>query len=239
MAKKILIAALLLAAIVVGGTGCMINRILNAGNTQAVNQQALAYMEEKYGETFTYSASYGNSMSGTREFLVTCDSLPGKQILVQVENFRSNDRVFRDNYLAVKYQDATISLFRGCFSDSYPDVNVFYEPTKQPQSAELSADAGFEDFLADWDNEMIVMIELKASEFTGTAPMDEIAEKIAQSCKLATLTVVVVEDDVFGTLDRSGLNDCIFNKEYVARAKVYIENGGVSIDWSGEGVSNG
>lgn len=217
----------------------MINKILEAGNTQTINQQALDYMEEKYGETFTYSAPYGSSTSGTREFLATCGSLPGKQVYVRVENFRSNDRVFRDNFLAVKYQDATISFLRDSFRAHYSDVNIFYEPTRQPQSDALPVDAGFEEFLAEGGCELIVMAELKAGEFTGTAQVEEIVGKIGETCGFVTLTLVVVEDEVFGTLVRAGLNDCIFNKEYVARAKVYIKNGETRIDWSGEGVSNG
>ena len=79
--KKIMIAALLVVAILVGGTGCMLKKIMEAGDTKWINQQAIDQLEAKYGEVFAYAAPCGDSTTGTREFFVTCNSFPGQQKL--------------------------------------------------------------------------------------------------------------------------------------------------------------
>ena len=93
MMKKIMIAMLCIIAIIMGGTGCMLNYLFNQSKTRNANELALSYMEKKYGEPFVCAAPYGNSLSGTKEILVTCDSLADQKVLVQVENYKSNERV--------------------------------------------------------------------------------------------------------------------------------------------------
>jgi len=212
----------------------MVNRIMDAGDTQKYNQLALEHLEKKYGEPFAYAAPYGDSMTGTREFLVTCDSLPGQRILVQIENFRENDRIIRDNYLAVKYQDQTADYLKTCMTAACPDVNVFYEAPKDGQSPELGADASFEEYLADTRARLVVMMELKAGTCAGKEAIEEAVRNMAATCKNMALTVIVVQDEVFGTLDRDGLNHRIAKKDYVIQATVYIEDGQVRWTWRGE-----
>lgn len=210
----------------------------NKDNKLNANELALAYLEEKYGETFYFSAPYGDSMTGTRSLLATCNSFPDQHIVVQIENFKGDDKVFRDNYLAVKYQAETIDFLRSCVSDVYPNNNIYYNVSKTCQSANLSADSSFEEYLADGRAELIMMLELKASEFTGTEPFNDIISRITESCNHMTLTVVVVDDSIFGTLDRAGLNKRISHRDYVAQATVYIDSDGVKIDWRGEDKPN-
>lgn len=232
--KKIMIAALLIVAILVGGTGCMFDSFISTENKPSVNNQAISYMEEKYGESFEMVAPYGDSMTGIRKILVSCDSLPGQQILVQVDNFREENKIFRDNYLAVKYREESIAFWKKCIAPACPDVNVFYEVAKSGLSSELGADASFEEFLADDRVEMIVMMELKAGSSAGKEAIEDAVANIAASCKNMTLTIIVVDDDVFGTLDRAGLNDRISMGEYVIQATVYIDGDQVKWTWRGE-----
>jgi hypothetical protein len=234
MTKKVMIAAIFLAAILVGGTGCMLNRIMNAGNTQQINQQAISLLEQKYAEVFTYAAPCGNSMTGTREFFVTCDSFPGQRILVQIENSRENNRVVRDNYLAVKYREETVAFVKACMGAACPDVNVYYEVPLDGMSEELGAATTFEEFLADDQAQMVVMVELKNGSCAGKLAIEESIRKINETCKNMVLTIVVVEDEVFGTLDRDGLNHRIAKKDYVIQTTAYIKGDCVEWTWRGE-----
>ena len=229
--KRMIIAVILIIAIVVGGTGCMFFELLNMGKGHDINQQALKYLEEKYGEEFTYAAAYGSSTSGTREFYATCDSLPGQRVLVQVENFQEETRIFRDNYLAVKYQQQTIDYLREQVTAGYPSVNIFYEANTE--GLDLPADADFAQYLREGSAKLIVMLELKASEVTDTARMDEIAAEIAKACNYITLTIVVVNDEMFGTMDRGELGDCLSTGQCVKWGKYYIQNGQIQTDWHG------
>lgn len=239
MVKRI-IAAFLLLVMAVGGAGCMFKfQSENKDNKLGPNELALAYLEEKYGEPFSYSAPYGDSMTGTRSLLTTCKSFPEQQILVQVEGFKTDNKIFLDNYLAVKYQGRTIDFLNTCVSGFYPSANVFYNAPLVCQSPDLRADASFEDFLADGRAELIVMLEVKASEFTSTELLNELVAEITKSCNHMTVTVIVVDDSIFGTMDRSELNDRIAHRDYVAMGKAYIDPEGVEIKWRGEGLTNG
>lgn len=210
----------------------------NRLNDPSVTEQALVYMEEKYGEVFTFAAPWGDSTRGTREILVTCESIPGQRILVQVENFREEDKIFRDNYLAVKYREQTVEFFRSCAGDFYTDVNIHYDVRPDGQSGELSAQASFEEVMADSRTDLVVLMELRAGEFTGPEHLEEIAARIGKLCRKVSLSVIVVEDGVFGTLDRAGLNRCISRREFVQRGVVYIHGDNVTIDWVSEGIGN-
>ena len=232
--KKIMIAALLIVAILVGGTGCMLKKVMDAGDTKWINQQAIDLLEAKYGEVFTYAAPCGDSTTGTREFYVTCNSLPDQRILVQIENFRENDRVVRDNYLAVKYQAETVAFLKEYMAAACPDVNVFYEVPQNGTSEDLGASATFEEYLADDRARLTVMAELKSGSCAGKTAIEEAVSRIAETCKNMVLTIIVVEDDVFGTLDRDGLNHRIAKKDYVIQATVYIEGDHIKWTWRGE-----
>jgi hypothetical protein len=108
--KRSLIPVILIAAFLLGEAGCMSDN--SSQNSGQINDIALAHMEQKYGEKSEYAAPWGDSMSETREFIARCDSLQDQDILVQIENYRQKEKIFRDNYLAVKYRENTITFFR-------------------------------------------------------------------------------------------------------------------------------
>ena len=57
-------------------------------------------MENKYGEKFEYIDSLEDSAAeGTSAYLVKCDSLPGKDILVNVTNSENGSYSYTDNYI--------------------------------------------------------------------------------------------------------------------------------------------
>lgn len=124
------------ALLIVGGTGCM-NRNPNR-QTEALN-----YLEEKYGETFTYVESTGSGYAtpGVQKMFVQCDALEG-QILVQVTEEDSGYSI-ADNYFAVKYRsdmeakllDMTNEIFQTAF------VSCVVQPTAS--SVDLPADGTF------------------------------------------------------------------------------------------------
>lgn len=228
--KRMLIAAVLITAIMLGGTGCMMNPMFKSKGADA-RDLALAHMEDKYGEKFTYASGYGNSMSGTYQFFATCDSLPGQEVLVEVENYGSKDRIFRDNYMAVKYQEETVDFLRECAGNV---GNVYYTVGKNGQSETLAADAGFADFLADGRAKHHAIVEVSEADFTGTEHWQRMAEQVAEACPNMDITVLVVESSVYGTRDWDGLCRIMSLETYVAMGKIYVNDGHMEIQWSGE-----
>ena len=208
MAKKIILAVIV-AAMILGGTGCMFKT--HKENTPSVNQLALGYLEEKYGEPFTYAAPWGSSYSGTRAFLVTCESLPGLSVLVQVENYNSENPVYSDNFLAVKFEAQTREFFREHSEGIFGQVNVFYEASKFSLTGAGEGNLDFPAFQARENNEIDVLVEVKAP--ITASQLQTLAESIAPFRGNVTVTVIAVDDATFGTLTRKDLNALAYRGE--------------------------
>lgn len=233
MAKKNIIITVMMAAIMLGGVGCTMNNLfLTKG--QLATKQGLKYLQEKYGEEFTYAAPYGDSMSGTKEFLTTCASLPGGKILVQIENFRSDNPIYRDNYLAVKYQEQTIDMLKKCAASQNANANIYYEARKNGQSENLPATATFEEFLLDGRSEAIAVVEIKASEYINRTQIEQICNSCAENNSNMYLLVIVVPDDLFGTMSRKEINSFVSTGRSVTYVSAYIRNSAVSFGWHNE-----
>ena len=95
--KRILIPAILLAALLLGGYGC-------TGNPKTVNDAALAHLEQKYGEPFEYVSAWGSRYTtpGERRILVSCASLPDEKILVVIKG-EGNTESYSDDYMGYYY----------------------------------------------------------------------------------------------------------------------------------------
>jgi len=205
----------------------------NRENPRSINDMALSHMEQRYGIRFEYSEPWGNSLSGTREFLATSESLPNQQIFVQIENFRDEDRVFRSNFLAVKHEAETISFLRDIASHFFSEANVYYEAAHDGLSPSLPTNATFEEFLADTRVPLNVMVEVSESAFASKEKVNELAELIAASGAHFLLTVVVVADDLFGTLSRQELSWQISLRQFVYCARVTRRDNGIHVEWIG------
>lgn len=185
------------------------------GARQNINLVALAYMEEKYGENFEYVAPFGNSMTGTHQLLVKGSRFPEESILVRIENYRLPDRVFSDNYLAVKYREATLAFIRDCVNQVYGSASVFYQVSLQALSPELSVNATFEEYLADTRAPLHIMVEIKESDFLTKDHALELTERIARHGSSYFLSLVFVEDAGYGAVDADALEERMASGNYV------------------------
>ena len=183
---------------------------------QNTNDYALSYLSEKYGQTFSYLGPWGDSMSGTRSFLASCEALPGQRILVQVENFRDEgSRTVRDNYLA-------------CL---YASVNLFYEPALLPLAADLPADASFERFLAEGGAFLSVTMELRPSEWQNEEQARALIQRIADSGVSCSLNLIALPEEQFGTLSREELKTRISTRDFVRYAMASCSGGSCKLNF--------
>ena len=201
-------------------TGCSEER---KADTKDVRTMGLEYMEQKYGEKFQYHSAYGDSISGTHEFLVTCESLPDQKVLVQIEKYKSEDRIFRDNYVAVKYRQQTIDFIKNLAIKEFGEAQVFYEVSMDGLSPELSANASFSEYLADTRVPLSFSIRTKASKFTSEKQAERLANSLAiYGTKYITVLASVV-DEQYGTSSE--------NLSFVWRVQLTRLNNNIEIDW--------
>lgn len=227
--KRIVIPAILIA-VLMGGAGCMQSK-----SGQNINDLALAYMEQKYGEKFEYTAPWGNSMDGTREFLVSCKSLPGQDIVVQVENFKKENKVFSDNYIAVKYHDETIDFLEKCADEEFGETKVTYRVAKSALSPELSAQASFDDFLSDKKSFISASIYIRESSFKEKEQVNKIADKISSKCSAEHLGILftIITDSEYENLEEI-MQDKDTSRKAVCLARLTRQDGEQRFEWIGE-----
>ena len=196
-----------------------------------LHEMALSQMEARYGITFEYHAPFGDSLSGTHMFLATTDSFPGQVITVEIENFRYSDRLFLNNFLAVKHRNETIEFLHNRVTKVFNEANIFYEVARRGLSQDLPPDATLEEFLADTRIHLIVMVEVKESEFISDDDAIRVAELIAESGANFVLRFIVVDDDLFGSFTRESLGGLIPLRHFVRGASIAHFDGYIETIW--------
>ena len=229
--KRILISVALFAVILLGETGCVQNNSAQDSSAQNINNVALEYMEQKYGEKFEYVAPWGNSLSGTHELIVSCTSLPGYEIVVQVENYKQADKVFRDNYLAVKYQQETTEFLQRHAEEVFGQAIVLYEPSKDSQSESLSATAAYQEYLADTRTAIMPSIVVKRSCFTDKEQALQLARLISGSGVRYLMSLMVISDADYESGNWSSLGEFLANKYETFTATIGNSNSEIEISW--------
>jgi len=200
---------------------------------QNINDAALEYMEEKYGEKFEYSAPYGNSMTGTHQLLVKCASFPDQKILVRIENYKSEDKVFLDNYIAVKYYKYTVDFLSECANKVFGEANVFYDVANEVPSPELTKNATFDEYLADKQVPLIILVEVKSSGFISEEQANKLAELITAKGPHFFLSLVYVDDGEYGTFNRMTLDKQVALRKFVHCAIIARLDENTEIKWLG------
>lgn len=224
----------LLALLVVMASGCAGERkgadVEKRGN---INDLALSCMEEKYGEPFAYVRPAGDSMSGTRKLMVSCESLPEREIQVEIADFRSGNPVFMDNYLAVKYEADTRAFLKDCAESAFGTAEVFYSAADGGQSSALSGDADFVTYLADQRVSLNATVEVDGSG-TGEADLEaksiQLGQLAAGHGSRIYLTVLAVPHEKFGLLNAGDLNRTVSQNDFIYCCRVSNFYGEISVE---------
>lgn len=232
--KRILLSSILCVIIMIGGTGCMFeNR-----TKQDVNELALEYLEQKYGETFEYYAPAGSSYTGTRTFLAKCDSFGDKYILVQITNYKDDEnREILDNYIAVKYENEVRKSLKTNADDVFGSSRIFYEASGRVLSSDLSSDASLEEYYGCREGMINAVIALNEIDYKDTEQIELLSEKISNNflCDEISILIIVVDNDTFESADESELRDIFVTKSSIAQARLERYKGETKLDFQVEG----
>lgn len=220
--KKIIIAVILLTAIVVGGTGCMVLK------RPSFKERALAYMEDKYSEEFTFVSNWGSGYAnkGKQQILVQCKSVSGTILVEGSRNGTEND--FRDNYLALKYSDQLTDTVKTITEEVFGQAWVHYEVLTQTLSADLPADATFRQYCEDPHASVTVSVAVPESCFDPTL-METYGQKIREAGIHGLIRFAVVPAGDFDNLQIARFNEILRLKTYGYYAVVLVNEDEISI----------
>ena len=209
---------------------------------------AIAVLEERYDESFKYAGGSGNSdsMSGTKKFYVSCDSMPEAKIYVcmrvtkQAKNglFITQDDyldpsvVITDNYLMYKYQDDIYALLEDGISQKFSAYEIFFEPTNATPENPMSADTSLEEMLDDSETWISALVEVRGSELGSLEQAQKAVSTISDHGCSYAISFVAVEDNLCGTLSLEELQDCLRFENYVNYVILSQgRNGYTQADW--------
>jgi hypothetical protein len=229
--KRIIVPAVLVAALLLGGAGCVQNR--QQDKQRNINDDALVYMEQKYGEKFEYVSPWGSSYTGTHQLFVKCNSTSSEEILVEVEK-TENGNIFRDNMLAVKYRQDTKDFLLECAEKIFGQAKILYEPTKECQSESLSATASFAEYLADTRATIMPTIVVKTSSLSSKDQADALAQLVAAGGVRFLISLSIVSDSDYEAGSWQSLGDFLAGKYKSTGATITNSNAQIEVDWTEE-----
>jgi hypothetical protein len=119
----------------------------NGSKGRTINDGALEHLKEKYGEEFTYLKAWGSiKTAGVRQILVSCESMPGKEILVVINN---NDRpaTYHDNYMDYFYEAQTREFIRDVAAGFFDGFSVTIRRIFSPSVRGITQDTVFDDYI--------------------------------------------------------------------------------------------
>ena len=152
---------------------------------------------------------------------------------MKISNYKNENRVFQDNYLAVKYCEETTDFLNQCANEVFGDAKVYYNVAKRALSPGLSADASFEEYLADEEGYISAYIAVRASSFTAKEQAENVTDPILSACGAEYLSVllVVVEDAEYEFLDGDTLGEKVVLRQFVHCARLTKEGSDVQLEW--------
>ena|GEM_PF-3090233 len=143
--KHILAVAVLLAALMIGICGCAGRRYSLA----ALKEGGLGYMEQKYGEEFTYiEACYSGSNFSIRitGIKVSCESLPDKEIYVAI--MQEENLKYRDNYMDYYFAPQTEDYIVGIAKNYFDDIDFSLRISQSQATGAMDLTTTFEKYIS-------------------------------------------------------------------------------------------
>jgi hypothetical protein len=168
-------------------------------------------MEETYGEKFI-TEEYGIGYeSGIVISIVSCESLGDQDIIVTVDN-RWDQRDCRDNYIAVKYRQQCIDLFKGYVLDIFGEAEVFYNVAMN--GLLINEDVSFNEYLDRTDECFYIYAEIKDSSYKDENQIYELGQAMSSNGNFKyVLRVVIVGDNDYGSYDDISIKEAIEKDE--------------------------
>ena len=162
MVKRMVLTAILVAALLIGGYSYM-NGNAAKYRRYGVYAGAFAYMEEKYGEPFEYVKPWGSHSPTQRQVIVSCDSLPGKEILVVIDIVKKKES-YRDNFMDVYFRPQTTEFFSEIASKYFDDFTLVVGVVRSSSGEGVSFDTSFEEYIKNGNRPVTVKMNIEDSD---------------------------------------------------------------------------
>ena len=187
-------------AIMIGVTGCMANH-------PSFKDEALLYMQEKYGEAFTWvervDGQFGNAQKSGH---VASPAFPGERILVT--GIPGERESFSDNYIAYLRQEEATRQLQAIASSVDADWKAFCEP--EEVGLFLSGDASALDYLQSGGILLKLFVSSEEWQETRDARMEAFRAALWSHQISANITVNVLEPGQLAEINEASYGEYLY-----------------------------
>ena len=226
--KYWVIIPVLVILLLLGGCSSAMEKKNNDVNIAELTE---AYLEERYGEPFTYASAWDRGFSGGHNLLMRCESVKDDVVAVHIIKNGDGSLSYEDNYLPLKFQQPVRDFLRECALSEFSDARVFYTAGRKLLSGDVPADLGFDAYLAGNYYPISATIEVPATEFKSEEQATRVAAKVAQTGVDLHVSIVSLQADKFGTLDMDGIRQAVRTNTYGYHAILASEGGNMTCEW--------
>lgn len=227
----------LTAVLVLGGSGCM---GLFQQTNENVTEAALAYMAQRYGQEFVYAGPWGGGYDSTasKTFLVRpAGRETGQQILVEVQK-NGEQYLIRDNYLALKYEQAVRDQLQQTAESVFGAAKTYYTASAAAVlSPQLSADATFEEYLWAEGSDIIATIAIPEAQYR-----PDLSGALEDALRIAgfqgLFRLAVLSQAQYDSVTEEQLRVVIGTKAYVSYEVLTVTHSGTQPQTE-EGINHG
>jgi hypothetical protein len=166
--------------------------------------------------------------------LVKCNSFPGKEIKVHIEDYEAEELIFSDNYLAFKYEEESIEFFINLTKQVFNEAKIVYEVSSAELSPEMPVDASFIEYLSDGTHDYGADIILNEMDTPSQEQMEHLALLLSDKVPRYSIRIIVVNDEDYAMINsRDDVSKLLYPKKYILYVVVQKpSNGEVSITWN-------
>lgn len=119
----------------------------------------LDYLEEKYGESFSFVEVTGGSLGSTeKSIIVSSRRYPEAKIIARRVVNQNGEEQFSDNYMAYVFRQEVFGTMKEAFGRVYRDYKVAYVPTQMPLAPDIGPDTALEDYMVDTASQLDAVI---------------------------------------------------------------------------------
>lgn len=164
-------------------------------NNVNYNEMGLEYLEDKYQDTFVYDGAYGNSMTGDHSFVVSSDYFPEEFVLIKMTDYKSDERQFFDNYIAVQYHQEVTDFIHDKATLYLGDTHIDMSRKYLRQLQNLDSTIKFKEFLNNDSTVLDFVVYMKESDLQNEEQITAFYEDLQTYNINIAGTIFVVKDD--------------------------------------------
>ena len=195
---KAVVMTLLITLFTIGVSGCMFGE--DKKRVPLYISSCKEYLENKYGEEFTYLEQYEHDSTtrSSAKWYFSSESFPDKKILITATLGREEGTViYHDNYLSYYYEDQTFEALSEAVKEVYGDCRVTTPVNyKDVLPAEYSKNTSFSEYIGSTKSsvELNIYLSPEYSRDNKETKLRELYEKLCEKKFVCIIGVYYTND---------------------------------------------